>query len=264
MANHVDWERAKLVFQAALERDASERPGLLAEECRGDAALHAEVLSLLDAHAGRAASPNITRSATSRNGSPRRPRRDAASGAHLGPYEITGWLGAGGMGAVYSARDTRLGRTVAIKVLHRELRDDPAIALRFEHEARTLATLNHPNIASIYGVEDLGATRALVLEYVDGDTLAERVARGPIAVGDALQIARQIAEALDSAHQHGFIHRDLKPANVKLRPDGAAKLLDFGLAECSKGMRPAHSTRRRARRAAVNSSELRPTCRPSR
>ncbi|AMY08453.1 Serine/threonine-protein kinase PrkC [Luteitalea pratensis] len=239
MANHVDWERAKLVFQAALECEASERPGLVAEECRGDAALHAEVLSLLDAHARagsfaeRHAVPDVPEWLAT-------PSTAATlhSGARLGPYEIVGWLGAGGMGAVYSARDPRLGRTVAIKVLHRELRDDPAIALRFEHEARTLATLNHPNIASIYGVEDVGDTRALVLEYVDGDTLAQRVARGPIAVGDALQIARQIAEALDSAHQHGFIHRDLKPANVKLRPDGTAKLLDFGLARMLEGYAP--------------------------
>ena len=239
MANHVDWERAKLVFQSALERDAAERPGFLADECRGDAALHAEVLSLLDAYA-RAGSfaehhavPDLAECLAT-------PATDATlhAGARLGPYQITGWLGAGGMGTVYSARDTRLGRTVAIKVLHRELRDNPDIGLRFEHEARTLATLNHPNIASIYGVEDVGGTRTLVLEYVDGDTLAQRVARGPIDIGDALQIARQIAEALDSAHQHGFIHRDIKPANVKLRPDGTAKLLDFGLARMLEGHAP--------------------------
>ena len=186
------------------------------------------------------------------------------SGARLGPYEITGWLGAGGMGAVYSARDTRLGRTVAIKVLHRELRGDPAIGRRFEHEARTLATLNHPNIASIYGVEDVGGTRALVLEDVDGDTLAERVARGPIAVGDALQIARQIAEALDSAHQHGFIHRDLKPANVKLRPDGAAKLLDFGLARMLEGHAPDALNPSPRATGGGQLLGMRPTCRPSR
>ena len=161
------------------------------------------------------------------------------AGAQVGPYEITGWLGAGGMGAVYSARDSRLGRTVAIKVLHRELRDDPAIALRFEHEARTLATLNHPNIASIYGVEDVGdppapwssstwtATRSPNVSHVVRSRSAMRV-----------QIARQIVEALDSAHQHGFVHRDLKPANVKLRPDGTAKLLDFGLARMLEGHAP--------------------------
>ena len=160
-------------------------------------------------------------------------------GTRLGPYEITAEIGAGGMGVVYRARDTRLQRNVAIKVLPDTLAADPDRLARFQREAQVLASLNHPNIAAIYGLEKQpevvsGFSRtvhALVLELVDGETLADRIARGPIPVDDALAIAKQIAEAIETAHEQGIIHRDLKPANIKTRTDGTVKVLDFGLAK---------------------------------
>jgi serine/threonine protein kinase len=135
------------------------------------------------------------------------------------------------MGEVYRARDTNLERQVAIEVLPAAFALDSDRLLRFEREAKTLASLNHPNIAQIYGLERSGAVPALVMELVEGPTLAERIARGPIAVDEALAIARQIADAMEAAHEQGIIHRDLKPANIKLRPDGTVKVLDFGLAK---------------------------------
>jgi serine/threonine protein kinase len=135
------------------------------------------------------------------------------------------------MGEVWCATDTNLGRQVAIKILPDAFAQDPERLARFEREARTLASLNHPNIAQIYGLEKTDGIRALVMELVEGPTLADRIAPGPIPVDEALPIARQIAEAMEAAHDQGIIHRDLKPANVKLRPDGTVKVLDFGLAK---------------------------------
>jgi len=152
-------------------------------------------------------------------------------GTRLGSYEVTALIGQGGMGEVYRAKDTKLGRDVALKVLPDLFADDPERLARFQREARVLASLNHPNIASIYGLEESGDTRALVLELVEGPTLAERIAQGAIPVEEALPIAKQIAEALEAAHERGVIHRDLKPANVKVKEDGMVKVLDFGLAK---------------------------------
>ena len=153
-----------------------------------------------------------------------------SAGARVGHYEITGPLGAGGMGEVYRARDSKLGRDVAIKVLPAALADDADYMARFEREAHTLASLNHANIAAIYGVE----ANAIVMELVEGQTLAERIAEGPIAFAEALPIALQIAEALEAAHEKAIVHRDLKPANVKVTPEGNAKVLDFGLAKATE------------------------------
>ncbi len=162
-----------------------------------------------------------------------------SAGTRLGAYEILGPLGAGGMGEVYRANDTKLGRDVAIKVLPGSLAADPERLARFEREARVLASLNHTNIAAIYGVEDSTAVKALVLELVEGPTLQDRIEAGAIPPDEALPIARQIAEALEAAHEKGIIHRDLKPANVKLDADGNVKVLDFGLA---KALDPVSST----------------------
>ena len=154
-----------------------------------------------------------------------------APGTRLGPYEITALIGVGGMGEVYRARDTKLQRDVAIKVLPEVLAHDSERLARFEREARTLASLNHPNIGQIHGLEESDGIKAIVMELVEGPTLADRIAQGPIPVDDALPIAKQIAEALEAAHEQGIVHRDLKPANVKVRPDGIVKVLDFGLAK---------------------------------
>ena len=143
------------------------------------------------------------------------------AGTRLGPYEIISALGAGGMGEVYRARDTRLEREVAIKVLPDAVVHDPDRLARFEREARVLAALNHPLIAHVYGFEQIGDIRAIVMELVEGATLEERIAQGPISIPDALHIARQLAEALETAHELGIIHRDLKPANIKLKVRGA-------------------------------------------
>jgi Tol biopolymer transport system component len=153
-----------------------------------------------------------------------------SAGARFGPYEVLDLLGAGGMGEVYRARDTRLKRDVAIKVLPDGVATHPERLARFHREAELLATLNHPNIAAIYGLEQADVATALVLELIDGETLAERLARGPMRVSDAMAIARQLVEALDAAHGKGVIHRDLKPANIKITPDDKVKVLDFGLA----------------------------------
>jgi eukaryotic-like serine/threonine-protein kinase len=152
-------------------------------------------------------------------------------GSRLGTYEIVDLLGVGGMGEVYRANDRKLGRAVAIKVLPDEFARDPARVSRFEREARMLAAVNHPTIAAIYGAEEDGATRYIVMELVEGETLAQRISSGPLAVADALRVGSQIAEALEVAHEKGVIHRDLKPANIKLTPEGKVKVLDFGLAK---------------------------------
>ena len=158
-----------------------------------------------------------------------------AAGASLGSYAITGPLGKGGMGEVWLAHDSRLGRDVAIKALPVEFATDPDRLARFEREAKVLASLNHPNIAAIYGVEQASGQQFLVLELVDGDTLAERIARGPIPLEETLKLAIQIAEGIEAAHEKDIVHRDLKPANVKLTTDGKIKVLDFGLAKAFEG-----------------------------
>ena len=159
-----------------------------------------------------------------------------AAGDRLGPYEVLSELGAGGMGEVYRARDAKLKRDVALKILPDGFALDQERLARFKREAQVLASLNHPNIAAIYGFEESDGLQALVLELVEGPTLADRIGLGPIPVNEAVPIARQIAEALEAAHEQGIVHRDLKPANVKLRPDGTVKVLDFGLA---KSLEPA-------------------------
>src|SRR6516165_9631036 len=153
------------------------------------------------------------------------------TGTRIGPYEITSPLGEGGMGVVYRAHDTKLGRDVAIKALPDAFANDPDRLQRFQREAQVLASLNHPNIAQIYGLEESDNARCIVMELVEGETLQERLKRGPIPIDEALPIVKQLAEALEAAHRRGIIHRDLKPANITLSRDGKVKVLDFGLAK---------------------------------
>src|SRR5262249_4606573 len=148
-------------------------------------------------------------------------------GTRFGSYELLGLQGAGGMGEVYRARDTRLNRDIALKVLPGTLATNVERVARFHRDAQVMASLNHPNIATLHGIEEDSGTRALVMEVVEGPTLADRIARGPLPVDEALGIARQMAEALEYAHEKGVVHRDLKPDNVKLTADGSVKILDF-------------------------------------
>jgi Tol biopolymer transport system component len=220
------------LFHEARDRTPAERDAFLARACADDPPLRREVESLLaqapagliDATVGALVAELVT------NPAPR-----LAPGASVGPYRIERLLAVGGMGEVYCARDTTLGRDVAIKILGRHFTADPERLARFEREARMLAAFNHPNIGAIYGLETANGVRALVLELVEGETLADRIRRGPAPITAALTIARQIADALDAAHEKGIIHRDLKPANIKVTPDGVVKVLDFGLAKAATG-----------------------------
>jgi Protein kinase domain/WD40-like Beta Propeller Repeat len=221
--------RIEDLCDAALDKNPRERAAFVAAACGHDEALRLEVESLLahDAAAQRFLATPI-------GGVAARIMADdhgALAGRRIGSYEILSLLGAGGMGEVYRARDTRLGRDVAIKVLPERFLSIPGRLERFELEARVLATLNHPHIGSIYGLEDADGVRGLVLELVEGPTLAERLAAGRLSVQEALRVARQIADALEAAHEKGVIHRDLKPANVKITSEGTVKVLDFGLAK---------------------------------
>jgi predicted Ser/Thr protein kinase len=212
------WRQIESLFQEALQRDPAERDAWLREACHGDAGLQGEVASLLANHqeatdfepwAAAAAAQLIDRSASLK------------AGQRLGPYEILVPIGKGGMGEVYKARDTRMGRDVAIKISPERFSE------RFDREVRAVAALNHPNICHLYDV----GPNYLVMELVEGPTLAERIQQGAIPLEESLAIARQIADALEAAHEQRIVHRDLKPANVKVKPDGTVKVLDFGLAK---------------------------------
>jgi hypothetical protein len=225
------WSATERIFHAALEQPPAARAAFLAEACGDDSALRRDVQSLLDeaSSTGFLAQPALHVAAglvTSASSAP-------LTGQHLGVYSITSLVGRGGMGEVYRARDTRLGRDVAIKVLPPALTTDPDRLARFEREARVLASLNHPHIGMLHGLEESGGHRALILELVEGETLAERLARGRVPLKIALGWARQIADALDAAHEKGIVHRDLKPANIKITPQDVVKVLDFGLARTS-------------------------------
>jgi serine/threonine-protein kinase len=179
-----------------------------------------------------------------------------AAGARLGPYEIVSPLGAGGMGEVYRAHDAKLGRDVAIKILPDVFAADPERRGRFEREAKTLAALNHPHIAQIYGFEESSGIRALVMELVEGPTLADRIAQGPLSIDETVAIARQIADALEAAHDQGIVHRDLKPANIKVRGDGTVKVLDFGLAKALDPAGPASPAAMNSPTLSVHATQL--------
>jgi eukaryotic-like serine/threonine-protein kinase len=228
------WRRIERLYEAALQRAPTERGPFLETACEGDETLRADVERLLaaddragdflNAPAWEGAASALATKTTAGRAMP-------LVGAHIGPYDVLAPLGVGGMGEVYRARDTTLNRDVALKVLPDLFALSPDRVARFKREAHVLASLNHQNIAAIYGFEDAGDLKALVLELVEGPTLADRVARGRVPFEEALPIARQIADALEAAHDRGIVHRDLKPANIKVRTDGTVKVLDFGLAK---------------------------------
>jgi serine/threonine protein kinase len=230
------WRQIEALFEAAVKRPPSDRDAYLRRACARDLGLYREVLSLLsydadgtndEPWAARAAEALLQQSSRESSSS----SSSLAPGMSLGPYRVIGLLGAGAMGEVYRASDSHLNREVALKVLPELFALDPDRLARLKREAQVLASLNHQNIAAIHGFEARDGIQALVLEFVDGATLAQRIAHGPILLQEALPIAKQIAEALEAAHERGIVHRDLKPANIKVQPDGTVKLLDFGLAK---------------------------------
>ena len=222
-------DRIESLYEKALRLEASERARFLDSECAGDTDLRREIESLLD-HQEQApdflevSAIEVLAGAITADG-------PSLAGRRIGHYDVRSLIGRGGMGRVWRARDTRLGREVAIKTLPDEFSADGERRARFEREARVLASLNHPGIAAIYGFEEFDGVHCLVMEFVDGETLAERIARGPIPAEESLRLSVQVTEALEAAHEKGVIHRDLKPANIVVTGDGKTKLLDFGLAK---------------------------------
>src|ERR1700681_899932 len=226
------YQRVIEIFQAASDRTAEARQSFLASACAGEDDLRREVEAMLAADAqsgGFLDKPADDLAAAAVAGRETR----SLIGQRISHYELVSLLGAGGMGEVYRANDTRLRREVAIKFA------DGSFSDRFEREARTIAALNHPNICTLHDV----GPNYLVMELVEGETLAKRIKRGAVPLNDALSIAKQIADALEAAHERGIIHRDLKTANIKIKPNGAVKVLDFGLAKIDQQIAPRSSPR---------------------
>jgi len=229
------WREIERLYQLAQERAPGEREAFLSNACAGDEDLRKEVAALLADQSRidrfiETPALNVAAQALAQD----QAQATLKPGQTVARYRIVQEIGHGGMGVVYRAEDTKLKRTVALKFLPPAFAADPERLARFEREARLVASLNHPNIAAIYGLEEASGKRFLVLELVEGETLAQRIARGPLPADEALKICRQIAEGLEYAHERGIIHRDLKPANVKLTVEGQVKVLDFGLAKAQE------------------------------
>jgi Tol biopolymer transport system component len=223
-------DRISQLYAEALSRTASDRAAFLQQVCQGDESLRVELESLL-AHASAPVSILDAPPLDAWAASALQDDGESFIGHTVDGYRILAPLGVGGMGEVYRAHDTTLGRDVAIKMLPASFTNDPERQARLKREAQLLAAVNHPNISAIYGLAEAGPLTALVLELIEGETLADRIAHAPVSIEEALTIAGQLAEALEAAHEHGIMHRDLKPANIKVRADGIVKVLDFGLAK---------------------------------
>ena len=225
------WQQIKALLEAALDRESHEQAAFLDEACAGDADLRAQVHALLDSHA-RAGdfieAPAYEVMARSLN------EKDLPAGRVVGPYEIVATLGSGGMGDIYLATDTRLGRKVVLKALPTHFTRDPERVHRFQLEARASSALNHPNIITIYDIGQLDQLHYIAIEFIDGETLRQRMKTGPLKIAEVLEIASNVAAALLAAHEAGIVHRDIKPENIMLRGDGVVKVLDFGLAKLTE------------------------------
>src|SRR5438128_2875740 len=228
-----EWERCVEIFSAALRRQSEQRAAFIDHACAGDESLRREVMLLLCSHeeSGDFISAPVFVSAPEllTDDDP-----DALVGTQIGPYRIESVLGRGGMGVVYLALDERLGRKVGLKLLPQSLAADMTHLGRLKREARTASALNHPNIVTIHEIGEADSTSYIASELIDGETLRHRLARGPIALNEAIDIATQVASALAAAHNAGIVHRDIKPENIMLRPDGYVKVLAFGIAKLTE------------------------------
>ncbi|HEV8422150.1 MAG TPA: serine/threonine-protein kinase, partial [Chthoniobacterales bacterium] len=227
------WQKVKEIFHAALDKPAAERTGFVAQTCDGDDELRREVESLLasaEKDGSFIDSPAYETAATLITSQP----AELKKGITVGAYEIVSFISRGGMGEVYLAHDRRLGRKVALKILPSSFTKNQERLRRFEQEARAASALNHPNIITIYEILKSESTHVIATEYVEGETLRQRLSRAAIGLADALTISIQVADALSAAHRAGIVHRDIKPENIMLRPDGYVKVLDFGLAKLAQ------------------------------
>jgi serine/threonine protein kinase len=225
------WQQIKALLESALERDSFERNAFLDDACAGDTALRSEVDALLDSHARSGdfmESPAYAVMAGSLTDT------DLAPGSAIGPYEVISRLGAGGMGEIYLAHDTRLGRKVVLKALPTAFTKDSERVRRFQLEARAASSLNHPNIITIYEIGQLDQLHYIATEFIDGETLRQRMANAELTIAEAVEIAINVATALLAAHDAGIVHRDVKPENIMLRADKVVKVLDFGLAKLTE------------------------------
>ena len=233
------WQQLKQIFQSALERNPAERSAFLNQACAGDPALRSEIESLISSHdqAGNSIEAMAAKAATEMLGDDR-----AIVGKQIGRYRVLSHIGRGGMGEVFLAQDTSLGRKVALKLLPPDFTRNEERLRRFRQEARATSALNHPNILTIHEIGQDGTLHFIATEYVEGETLREHISRAPMTLGQALDVAVQVASALAAAHQAGIIHRDIKPENIMVRQDGIVKVLDFGIAKLGQVMSPTIDT----------------------